>query len=140
MDLAGAVLVAASPGGPVRPVGRPTRAFLSGQVARDRSAGRSDASVRLSVVGDAMVVLPGIQWPGVNADGASASGRMAPMIGFRRPDRTRSARSASWSRLDDEKIDSAPWATTTLVDGEPSARTGGASRPSNEGNNNFLVW
>jgi hypothetical protein len=28
----------------------------------------------------------------------------------------------------------------TLVDGEPSARVGGASRPSNEGNNNFLVW
>jgi hypothetical protein len=28
----------------------------------------------------------------------------------------------------------------TLVDGEPFARIGRASRPSNEGNNNFLVW
>jgi hypothetical protein len=27
-----------------------------------------------------------------------------------------------------------------LVDGGPSARIGEASRPSNEGNNNFLVW
>ncbi len=26
------------------------------------------------------------------------------------------------------------------MDGEPSARIGGASRPSDEGNNNFLVW
>jgi len=32
-----------------------------------------------------MIVLPGIRWPGVNADGASASGRTAPMIGRSRP-------------------------------------------------------
>jgi hypothetical protein len=45
-----------------------------------------------------MIVLPGTRWSGANVDGTSASGRTAPTIGFSRPDRTRSARSASRNR------------------------------------------
>jgi hypothetical protein len=45
-----------------------------------------------------MIVLPDTRRSGVNADGTSASGRTAPTIGFSRPDRTRSARSASPNR------------------------------------------
>src|SRR5258708_22806016 len=69
----------------------------AGGVRHNRMAHGAD---RLSAFGyppwvTRMIVLPDTRRPGANADGASASGRTAPMIGFSRPDRTRSARSAS---------------------------------------------
>jgi hypothetical protein len=57
-----------------------------------------------------MIVLPGIRRSGVNADGASA-----PMIGCSRPDRTRSARSASRSRSGSDSEDFAR--TALIIDG-----------------------
>ena len=81
-----------------------------------------------------MIVLPGIRRLGANADGASASGRTAPLIGFSRPDRTRSARSASRNRSGSttKKIARPSAGHTfggpTIVTSVPPARISGAER------------
>ena len=86
MGLTGAVLVAASPAGPVQPMGPAS----SGFTCQSRSPGTGPPThqipaFRYSPSVTRMIVLPGIRRSGVNADGASASGRTAPMIGCSRP-------------------------------------------------------